>query len=192
MHRQQLQQMLRRYAEEFPDEADVARRIERLVAEHADCFERSCRPGHITGSAWVLSHDRAKCLLVHHGRLDRWLQPGGHADGQTDVAAVAHREAQEETGLVDIELVATGNELIPLDLDVHLIPPRLDAEGREVEDAHEHHDIRFLLIAAPGQELVTSDESHDVRWFTHEEVLAATDEESVLRMLRKAGPHRNC
>lgn len=188
MHRQPLLNMLRRYAEEYPDEADVARRIERLVAARADCFERTCRPGHITGSAWVLSHDRERCLLVHHGRLNRWLQPGGHADGQSNVAAVARREAQEETGLLELELVTDKGQLTPLDVDVHLIPPRLDQSGNEVEDAHEHHDIRFLLVAAAGQELVTSDESHDVRWFTRDEALATTDEESVLRMLRKAGP----
>ena len=188
MQRQPLLEMLSRYAKKYPDEADVARRIERLVTAHADCFERTCRPGHITGSAWVLSHDRRRCLLVHHGKLDRWLQPGGHADGQTDVAEVARREAQEETGLVELELVIGNGELTPLDLDVHLIPPRRDAAGRELEDAHEHHDIRFLLVAAPGQDLVTSDESHEIRWFTHDDVLRATYEESVLRMLRKAGP----
>lgn len=198
MHRQPLLNMLRRYRELHPDESDVAARIEQLVSAHADCFERTCRPGHITGSAWVLSHDRRQVLLVHHAKLDRWLQPGGHADGQTDIAAVALREAQEETGLVDLKgselfSVATSEKdsrpLIPLDLDVHLIPPRYNAAGQETEDAHEHHDVRFLFVAAPGQELVTSAESHEVRWFTRDQLLAVTDEESVLRMLRKAGPH---
>ena len=193
MHRRPLLEMLRRYTEKNPDEADVADRIERLVISRADCFERTCRPGHITGSAWVLSHDGRCCLLVHHGKLNRWLQPGGHADGQANVADVARREAEEETGLVDVELVdvdlaVSEGEPTPLDIDVHLIPPRLDRDGNQLEDAHEHHDIRFLLVAAPGQKLVLSDESHEVRWFSHEEVLEATDEESVLRMLRKAGP----
>ena len=183
MHRRPLLTMLTRYAARYPDEADVAKQIEQLVTAHADCFERTCRPGHITGSAWVLSHDRRQCLLVHHGKLNRWLQPGGHADGQSDVAEVALREAQEETGLIDLQLTAE-----PLDVDVHLIPARLDREGNQTEDAHEHHDIRFMFVAAPGQELVLSDESHEVRWFTHDEVLAATNEESVLRMLRKSGP----
>ena len=183
MHRRPLLTLLKQYAERHPDEADVASRIEQLVSTHADCFERTCRPGHITGSAWVMSHDQQQCLLVHHGKLNRWLQPGGHADGQADVAEVALREAQEETGLVDLELVPE-----PLDVDVHLIPARFDPDGNQLEDAHEHHDVRYLLIAAPDQTLVVSDESHEVRWFTHDELLEATDEESVLRMLRKAGP----
>jgi len=183
MHRRPLLTLLKHYAERYPDEADVADRIEQLVVSHTDCFERTCRPGHITGSAWIVSHDQRQCLLVHHRKLNRWLQPGGHADGQADVADVALREAHEETGLVDLELIAE-----PLDVDVHLIPARLDSDGNQLEDAHEHHDIRFLLIAAPGQQLVLSDESHEVRWFTREDVLATSNEESVLRMLRKAGP----
>jgi 8-oxo-dGTP pyrophosphatase MutT (NUDIX family) len=183
MHRQPLLTMLKRYTERYPDEADVAQRIERLVVDHADCFERTCRPGHITGSAWVLSHDRSESLLLHHGKLHRWLQPGGHADGQTDVAQVALREAQEETGLVDLQLSTE-----PLDIDVHAIPARVDRDGNQTEDAHEHHDIRFLLIAAANQEPILSDESHAVRWFSRKQLLEVTDEESVLRMLRKAGP----
>jgi hypothetical protein len=74
--------------------------------------------------------------------------------------------------------------LLPLDVDVHLIPPHCDAAGNEIEDAHEHHDIRFLLVARHEQ-VTVSDESHDLRWFTPDEVAQVTAEESVLRMLRK-------
>ena len=188
MHRQPLLEFLDRYAALYPDEAAVAARIRALVTEHADCFDRACRPGHVTGSAWILSHDHARCLLVHHAKLDRWLQPGGHADGETEIAEVALREAREETGLCDLRLPLTDGVLVPLDLDVHIIPERRGPDGKLIDDAHEHHDIRFLVIAAPDQEIVLSEESHDLRWLTHNEVLALTAEESVLRMLRKAGP----
>ena len=189
MHRQPLLDMLDRYIAAYPGEEQMATRIRDLVTQHADCFERTCRPGHITGSAWILSHDRQRCLLVHHRKLDRWLQPGGHADGQADVAQVALREAEEETGLTDLQLVPNADGLLPLDVDVHLIPARIDSEGNQIDSAHEHHDIRFLLIAADGQKTLASDESHDVRWFTRAELLDITHEESVLRMQRKAGPH---
>jgi len=189
MHRQPLLTMLEQYTSLYPDEANVAQQISALVREHASCFERTCRPGHVTGSAWILSQDRTQCLLVHHRKLDRWLQPGGHADGQSDVADVALREAQEESGLQQLTLQLTNDQLIPLDIDVHAIPTRLDAAGNVKEDAHEHHDIRFLIVAAPNQQLVLSDESNDVRWFSRDELLSLTAEESVLRMLRKAGPH---
>lgn len=190
MYRQPLLTLLDRYAARYPDETIVTDRIRALVIEHPDCFERSCRPGHITGSAWVLSHDQTRCLLVHHAKLNRWLQPGGHADGESEIAQVALREAREETGLNRLTLPTIDGQLVPLDLDVHLIPERRSPDGTLLDDAHEHHDVRFLLIAEPDQETVLSEESHALGWFTQDEVLALTNEESVLRMLRKAGPFR--
>ncbi|MGD9637361.1 MAG: NUDIX hydrolase [Pirellulales bacterium] len=161
-------------------------RIVALVEAHADCFERTCRPGHITGAAWIVSADRHRCLLTHHRKLDRWLQLGGHADGETQIEEVALREAREESGLASFNIVPIAGALLPLDLDVHQIPARFDVAGNLIEDAHEHHDVRFLLIAHPGQEIAASDESHEIGWFTSEEVLRLTSEESVLRMLYKA------
>jgi 8-oxo-dGTP pyrophosphatase MutT (NUDIX family) len=187
MHRQPLLQLLDRYATRFPAEAAVTERIRTLVIEHANCFERTCRPGHVTGSAWVLSRDGSRCLLVHHAKLDRWLQPGGHADGENAIHEVALREVREETGLVNLSLPTHHGELVPLDLDVHLIPARYK-DGELLEDVHEHHDVRFLVIAAKDEPISLSEESHDLGWFTRDEILARTDEESVLRMLRKAGP----
>jgi 8-oxo-dGTP pyrophosphatase MutT (NUDIX family) len=133
-----------------------------------------------------VSADRRRCLLTHHRKLRRWLQMGGHADGQSQVEEVALREAREESGMTGFDLVPIYGTLMPLDVDVHQIPARYDAAGQLIEDAHEHHDVRFLLIAHSGQEARCSDESHDVRWFTPDEIADLTDEESVLRMLRKA------
>jgi 8-oxo-dGTP pyrophosphatase MutT (NUDIX family) len=155
-------------------------RIRTLVRNHPDCFERTCLPGHITGSAWIVSEDRQRHLLTHHRKLNRWLQPGGHADGDPEPHRVALREAQEESGLSDFTFIETNGMLLPLDVDVHLIPSRTS------DPEHEHHDLRYLLIASGNQSVRVSDESHDVRWFTRDGLLAVTEEESVLRMLRKA------
>jgi 8-oxo-dGTP pyrophosphatase MutT (NUDIX family) len=181
MHRQSLLSLLDRYETLHPNEAAMVARIRGLVTTHADCFERTCLPGHITGSAWIVSHDGARHLLVHHRKLGRWLQPGGHADGQTDVAATALREAVEETGLASLQFADAS----PFDVDVHLIPERRSGTGELIDPAHEHHDIRFLLVAAPAEAVQVSDESHDVRWFTPEEIERLDTDESVLRMLRK-------
>lgn len=178
--------MLECYRHAFPDEAPLVDRIVALVEGHADCFERTCRPGHITGAAWIVSADRRRCLLTHHRKLDRWLQLGGHADGQTQIEEVALREAREESGMTGFDFVPIAGALMPLDIDVHQIPARYDGAGRQIEDAHEHHDIRFLLVAHPGQDAAASDESHDIGWFTSEEVLQLTNEASILRMLYKA------
>jgi 8-oxo-dGTP pyrophosphatase MutT (NUDIX family) len=186
MHRRPLLDMLACYRQRFPTEADVVDRIVALVEEHADCFDRTCRPGHITAAAWILSADRRRCLLTHHRKIDRWLQLGGHADGQTLVEEVALREAREESGMTDFDMVSIDGAVLPLDVDVHDIPARYDVSGQLIEDTHEHHDIRFLLVARDEQPIRVSDESHDVAWFTCEEVLRLTNEESVLRMLYKA------
>jgi len=113
------------------------RAIEDFVHTHPDCLLRSNLAGHLTGSAFVVDRDRKRLLLIHHKSLDRWLQPGGHADGDPDLAAVARREVLEETGLGDLELLVPG----PFDLDIHTIP-----EKRGVP-AHLHYDVRFLLAA---------------------------------------------
>jgi 8-oxo-dGTP pyrophosphatase MutT (NUDIX family) len=178
--------MLDRYQQRYPEESAVAARLRALVEGHDDCFDRVCRPGHVTASAWVTTSQRDRFLLVHHRKLGRWLQPGGHADGQADVSAAALREAIEESGLANLRLAENGSPLTPLDLDVHIIPARYDAAGQLCEDAHEHHDVRFLVIADGDLTPRVSDESHDVRWFTAEELQAVTDEESVLRMWRKS------
>jgi 8-oxo-dGTP pyrophosphatase MutT (NUDIX family) len=185
MPRRPLLDMLARYRTAFPLEGNVVDRVCALVEEHADCFLRTCRPGHITGAAWILSADRRRSLLTHHRKLDRWLQLGGHADGQWQVEEVALREAREESGMATFDFVPIDGQLIPLDVDVHEIPARYNDAGYVVEDAHEHYDVRFLLVAHPNQRTFLSDESHDIGWFTPDEVLRLTEEESLLRMLRK-------
>lgn len=159
----------------------MAQRVSDLVMAHEDCFERSCMPGHVTGSAFIVSDDHERILLTHHKKLGLWLQLGGHADGDGDLADVALREAQEESGMDGFDLVTLGaGEPLPIDVDVHTIPAYGD------EPVHEHHDIRFLLVAWPDEELVASDESNDLRWVSWDELEAYTNEESILRMARKA------
>jgi 8-oxo-dGTP pyrophosphatase MutT (NUDIX family) len=172
--------LLARYLERHPGEAASVGRVRRLVAEHEDCFERTCVPGHITASAWILSADLRSVLLTHHRKLGRWLQLGGHADGDADTLAVALREAREESGMQDFRVIAEGDPALPLDVDVHAIP------ARGAEPAHLHHDLRYLLVAAPGQELVVSSESHALRWVERARLRELSVEPSLLRMERKA------
>jgi 8-oxo-dGTP pyrophosphatase MutT (NUDIX family) len=177
MHREPLLALLHDYLRRHPQEIATVQRVEELVRAHDDCFERTCRPGHVTASAWILSPDGRSFLLAHHRKLGRWLQLGGHVDGEGDVALAALREAREESGMQDFTFLPGPH--VVLDVDVHAIPARRD------ESAHFHHDVRFLLVAAPGQELVVSDESHDLRWFAMDELESVAAEESLLRMGRK-------
>ncbi len=177
MHRQPLLALLERYTQLHPQER-VVERFTAFVNEHPDCLERTCVLGHITASAWIVSPDGTQALLTHHRKLDRWLQLGGHVDGESDVVQAALREAQEESGIDEFDVLA-GTATQPLDLDIHRIP------DRGAEPAHDHLDVRFLL-RAKSEQLQISDESNDLRWFPLDEVRHATEEESVLRLGRKA------
>jgi 8-oxo-dGTP pyrophosphatase MutT (NUDIX family) len=150
-------------------------RLEAFVREHPDCFDRALPIGHVTGSAWIVNADRSAVVLLHHRKLERWLQPGGHADGDADVRRVALREAIEETGLAGLRPVAPGI----YDLDVHEIP------ARPGEPAHLHYDVRFAFAAPPGAQPVASDESHDVRWVPLAEIDRYAVDESVRRLAAK-------
>lgn len=181
MHRRPLRRLLQLYAQRWPEERDLTDRFLGFVDRHEDCLRRSCAPGHVTASAWILTPDRDSALLTHHRKLDKWLQLGGHVDGEADVAAACLREAQEESGMRAFRFPEwSEGVLLPLDLDVHTIPARGD------EPAHLHWDVRFLLQAQRGQELVVSDESHDLAWVPVGALEAYTGEESVLRLQRKA------
>lgn len=185
MHRRHLNELLQRYVRAWPAEAELAARFAAFAAAHDDCLLRSCVPGHITASAWILDADGERALLTHHRKLGRWLQLGGHVDGEPCIERSALREAQEESGMERFTFVPwCGAECVPLDLDVHAIP------ARKGEPEHLHWDLRFLLQAEPGQELVTSAESNDLRWFAADDLRHATDEESVLRLPRKTGQVR--
>lgn len=151
-------------------------RLRAFVTLHEDCFERELTVGHITGSAWVLDRERTHALLHHHHKLGRWMQLGGHADGDPDVLGVAMREAMEESGLRDVKPIS--GEIF--DVDIHEIPAR-DAEPR-----HFHYDVRYLLEADRLQPLRISSESKELRWARLDEIPGLTEEESVLRMARKS------
>ena len=173
MHRNGLRALLAAYRARWPQEADTVLHFDAFVDRHPDCFERTCRPGHITGSAWLVDAAGERVLLTHHRKLGRWLQLGGHSDGDPDPLAVALREAREESGLA----VRALDEAI-FDLDVHRIPARGD------EPAHRHYDVRFLVVAE-GERFRKTDESHALEWVPVGAIRSFTAEESVLRMARK-------
>ena len=157
----------------WPRESATVARFNAFVDSHPDCFHRSCRVGHVTGSAWLVDTTGDRVLLAHHAKLGRWLQPGGHSDGDPDTLAVALREAREESRL---DVRALDDTIF--DIDVHGIP----AHGRE--PAHWHYDVRFLVQAEQNRFRV-SEESHALAWVPAVGVDSLTDEESVLRMARK-------
>lgn len=159
--------------------------LTRMIAfaeANKDCCSRSLLAGHMTGSAWVLDRSHSAALLTHHRKLNKWLQLGGHADGNPDLLAVALREVQEESGLTEVKVLSRA----PFDVDIHSIPAR----GAEPE--HYHYDVRFLFEADARHVLTLSDESHSLAWIPLSDLADPADPrslrvgESVLRMVRKS------
>lgn len=181
MDRNHLLRLIEAYARRHPDEDETIARVVQLLVDRERAFHRDhFDPGHITSSAWIVSQETGSVLLTHHRKLERWLQLGGHADGETDVLASALREAEEESGLRGFAQLPAG-EVVILDIDVHEIPARL------TEPAHEHHDIRFLLRVSERQPIERQvSESKEIRWFPAEGITERFDEESLARMARKA------
>lgn len=162
------------YAQGWGDEVDAMTKVELFRAflrSHVDAFERACGVGHFTGSAWVVSADGARVLLTHHRKLNRWLQPGGHADGDADLRRVALREACEETGLRGLAI-----EPAIFDIDRHRIPERPG------EPAHWHYDVRFVVSAGADERFVVSAESHALAWLP---VAAVAVDESADASVRR-------
>lgn len=176
MHRVPLLNKLGDYHPHDHHERDMYEMLIRFVETESACFDRALPIGHVTGSAWIIDSTRTRTLLTHHFKLDRWLQLGGHADGDADILRVALREAREESG---IEGVRPLSEAI-FDVDVHPIP------ARGTEPRHLHYDVRFLLEADAAVPLVVSGESKALAWVALADITEYTTEQSIIRMVTKS------
>ena len=175
MHRNSLLSLLDSYSTQDHEELKMVKETRNFINDNPDCFERSLLTGHITASGWIVSENKDSVLLMHHRKLDRWFQPGGHCDGDPNVLLVSKKEVEEETGVTDPKLLQDGI----FDVDIHLIP------ANAKDPAHFHYDIRFLFEANKNQELVINIESKDVKWIPIHEIKNLNDSESIMRMVRK-------
>ncbi len=175
MHRNPLIKLLWDYLLAHKHEKDKTNRFLQFVYSQPNCFERSLQTGHITGSAWLVNAAGTHVLLTYHRKLNKWLQLGGHADGESDLWRVALREVREESGLRSVSPVFENI----FDLDIHHIP-RLGCEAE-----HLHYDVRFAMQSTDSTQYVVSEESHDLAWVAIDNLQAFTQEESILHMARK-------
>jgi len=160
------------FAQASPQAADAVRDFLAFLDSSADVFQRWHPPGHFTGSAWLISADGTRVLLTHHRKLGRWLQLGGHADGDADLAQVALREALEESGLSGLRV-----EPAVFDIDRHRIPAR----GEQPE--HWHYDVRYVVWAGSDERFVVSDESHALAWRDIAELAEDTAADASMRRM---------
>lgn len=141
----------------------------------AGALERLPAPGHITASAYLVTPDLAWVLVMHHAKLDRWLQPGGHADGMADLVAVARKEAAEETGVVP----GAPDSPAPLLVDVHRIPARGNVP------AHLHYDAGFLFRIPADARLQANAESRGLAWVRTARIAGRDGRDALTRAARR-------
>lgn len=161
----------------LPGDADHEAARTQILAfldEHPDALHRSCLTGHLTGSALVVDPDSRNVLLLFHAKVRRWLQPGGHADGDANLARVSLREATEETGIDGLQVVIPA-----IDLDVHLFH---NAAG--TEDDHLHLDVRHLVLAPPGAVGAVNHESERLAWVALDDLPRYDVDPGTIRMAR--------
>ncbi|MEZ4752827.1 MAG: NUDIX hydrolase [Bdellovibrionota bacterium] len=174
MHREKVKRLLKNYKKSYPSELDIILKFEQFINSQTDCFKRSLLIGHITASTWLVNSRKDSVLLLHHKKLNKWLQPGGHLDGNPDPLLEALREASEETGIKNLEPIS--EEIF--DIDLHLIPEF------ETIPRHLHYDLRFLVQSHQNQ-LSLSNESNSLKWVPFSDVSIYNPEQSILRMLDK-------
>lgn len=170
-----LHDALQDYGFRHPEEAATCAHFFEFLRSTPMVFLREHVVGHFTGSAWLVSADGERVLLTHHRKLQRWLQLGGHADGDSDLAAVALREASEESGLQGLTV-----DPVIFDVDRHWIPQRKHEAG------HWHYDVRYVVYAGEEEDFVVSEESLELAWMSIRDLLETeSTDESLRRMAHK-------
>jgi 8-oxo-dGTP pyrophosphatase MutT (NUDIX family) len=175
MHRDRTLNLLDNYIPYNTLECEYKKKIIHFIKKNSNCFDRSNIIGHITSSAWLINHSRNKVLLMHHKKLNEWLQFGGHADGESDLLSVAIKETREESGIFNVIPIMKNI----FDLDIHYTP-----EYKNISE-HIHYDIRFLLQVVDNSEPKKNHESLRLKWFDQNLKKFPNHKPSLIRMFEK-------
>lgn len=152
-----------------------------LLENADDIFTRENTQAHFTASSWIVNETSDKTLMVYHNIYNSWSWTGGHADGETDLLAVALKEAREETGLDDVK--AVSDDIFSIEI--------ITVDGHEKRGSyvpsHLHLNVTYLLQADEADVIrIKPDENSGIQWFALEKAIeASTEPWMVQRVYRK-------
>ena len=171
---------IERYSPAGEQERQDARMMRRYAEFFPDVLSRTNETAHFTASAWIVSPDRSRVLMIYHNIYNSWSWTGGHADGQDDPLAVAIQEAREETGLAHIR--PAGEELLSLEI----LTVKAHVKRGKYVVPHLHLNLTYLLEADDADAIhIKPDENSGVKWFAPEDALNACTEPEMLPIYRK-------
>lgn len=169
-------ELLTNYTPILPEEIRFKERmLDFLNLYEHKAFLRSNTVGHFTASAWVHLSSTNEVLLLHHRKLDKWLQPGGHADGNSNLHEVAIKELEEEAGINYSHI----DNIKIFDIDIHTIP------ANSKDPQHLHLDVRFKISLTKKPTININNESKGYEWVQLDKVKELSTETSILRMVSK-------
>jgi len=151
-----------------------------FIINNDNYLERENLVGHFTTSIWTVNKEHTKTLMAYHNIYDSWAWIGGHADGIEDLASVALRELEEETGVKNAKLLSAEIfSLETLTVDGHV------KKGVYVP-SHLHFNITYLA-EADENEMVRANEAENqaVKWWTFDEALAVSTEPWMIEHVYK-------
>lgn len=163
--------ILSSYLQVFPQEQERQSILKKYLETHneEECIDWNNFDGHIVAGGFIYAIEDKKFLTLYHKDLNMYTYPGGHMDKEDkNPLETAKREISEETGLKNLfQLKVTEEELVPIDIDTHII----GHNDRLNLPEHYHFDIRYLFSIDKIKDIeLDQSELSDYKWISIKEL----------------------
>ena len=173
---QKLTEIIRNFISDDPQEmADRDAILQAIEMDGERSLLRDNLLFHFTASSIIVNPARTQTLMAYHNLYRSWAWTGGHADGDSDMLALALREANEETGITGLKPLGD----VPVSVEVlHVI--RHIKRGKPVP-SHVHLNVTYALEADDALPIRNQpDENSRVGWLDIAEIPQHVTEETMI------------
>lgn len=178
--------IVNQYLKIFPEERERQTKLIEYLQHNNDnqIIDWNNFDGHIVAGGFIYAKEENKFLVLYHKDLKMYLYPGGHVDTKDiNPLETSKREIEEETGLIDLEqLVLNCNNLIPIDIDTHIV----GYNERLNLPEHYHFDFRYLFIVNKIVDInIDTEESANYKWININELNQNTNYCKIIKKIEK-------